>query len=96
MVHGDEAGPGPRHVSGQQLCEALRRVALERWGLLAGEVLAHWNIRRTRDFGDMVYLLISLGVMGKQDSDRLEHFDDVYDFDEAFGVYQIRLDATDE
>jgi uncharacterized repeat protein (TIGR04138 family) len=96
MVYGDEPGKRPQHVSGQELCEALRRLALERWGPLVREVLAHWNIHRTRDFGDMVYLLIGLGVMGKQDSDRLEDFDDVYDFDQAFGSYQITLDDPSE
>ena len=40
MVHGDEPAEGPRPVSGQQLCEGLRGLALEQWGPLAREVLA--------------------------------------------------------
>lgn len=88
----------PRHVSGQQLCEGLRELAIERWGLLAKTVLNRWNIRKTRDFGEMVYFLIELGLMGRQDSDSIEDFDDVYDLDAAFGAYEIRLDkeALDE
>ena len=96
MVHGDESTEGPRHVSGQQLCEGLRGLALEQWGPLARDVLARWKIRATRDFGEMVYFLIKLGVMGRQDSDRPEDFHDVYDFDQAFSSYQIPLDVTDE
>ncbi len=96
MVHGDEPAEGPRHVSGQQLCEGLRGLALEQWGPLARDVLARWNIRATRDFGEMIYFLINLGVMGKQDSDRLEDFHEVYDFDQAFNSYQISFDAMDE
>lgn len=96
MVHGDEPTEGPRHVSGQQLCEGLRGLALEQWGPLARDVLARWNIRATRDFGEMIYFLINLGVMGKQDSDRREDFHEVYDFDQAFNSYQISFDALDE
>lgn len=92
VVHGDLDPARPRHVSGRQLCEALRDLALERWGYLAGTVLDRWNIRRTRDFGEMVYFLVELGLMGRQDSDRIEDFDDVYELDEAFGDYEIPLD----
>jgi uncharacterized repeat protein (TIGR04138 family) len=90
-VHGEEAGEAPHHVTGAQLCGALRALAVEQWGPLARVVLARWNIRRTRDFGEMVFLLIELGLLGKQPTDRIEDFDDVFDFDEAFGDYEIEL-----
>lgn len=84
--HGEKTLQGqPRHVTGQQLCLALRDKAIERWGLLAPTVLTRWNIHATRDFGNMVYLLIEHKLMSKTDEDSLEDFRDVYDFDEAFG-----------
>ena len=92
LVHGDTNPSEPRHVSGQQLCEGLRELAQERWGSLAKTVLNRWNIRKTRDFGEMVYFLIDLGLMGKQDSDCIEDFNDVYDFNSAFAEYEIPLD----
>ncbi len=95
-VYARELPEGPRHVSGQQLCVGLRALARQTWGPLAQVVLNSWNIRTTRDFGEMVFLLIELGLMGKQDSDRIEDFDDVYDFSEAFGAYEIPLDKFDE
>ena len=49
----------PYHVSGQDLCEALRKLAVKKWGRLAMLVLNNWNIRTTRDFGEIVYLMIS-------------------------------------
>jgi uncharacterized repeat protein (TIGR04138 family) len=91
-VHGEAAVEAPHHVSGQQLCEGLRDLARHRWGALAGEVLHRWNIRSTRDFGEMVFLLVSLGALGKQDSDDIDDFDNVYDFDEAFNSYVIPLE----
>ena len=94
-VFGSELPEGPRHISGQQLCLGLRTLALESWGGLAREVLSSWNIRGTRDFGEMVFLLVGLELMGKQDSDQIEDFDDVYEFGEAFGAYEIQLDGFD-
>jgi len=85
----------PRHVSGQELCEALRVQALHRWGPLTQTVLREWNIRRTQDFGAMVYFMIGLGLLGRQDSDTIHDFDDVYDFDEAFGAYEFVFEAED-
>jgi uncharacterized repeat protein (TIGR04138 family) len=95
-VYGSDPPEGRHHVTGQQLCKGLRALALESWGLLAGAVLRQWNIHRTRDFGEMVFLLIDLQLMGRQESDRIEDFDDVYDFDEAFGQYEIPLDSFDQ
>ena len=84
--HGPRRGKKSRHVSGQELSLGLRDAALERWGPLAPLVLERWGVRRTRDFGEMVYLLIGLGILGKQANDRIEDFDDVYSFDGAFEV----------
>lgn len=85
-----------RHVSGKELCFALRDLALERWGPLAREVLHRWRIRKTRDFGEMVYLMIELGLMGRQPSDDIRDFDDVFDFETAFGGYEISFDREAE
>jgi len=94
MVHGGgEAPPGQRHVTGQQLCEGLRNLAIERWGLLARAVLEKWNIRCTLDFGNMVYLMIDSGHMKRTDEDSIEDFRDVFDFDDAFRLddaFEIR------
>jgi len=73
-----------QHVTGQQVCLALRDLALERWGLLARHVLVHWRIRATVDFGHMVYLMIEHGLMHKTDEDSLDDFRDVYPFEDAF------------
>jgi uncharacterized repeat protein (TIGR04138 family) len=82
MDKDDEPRP-PRHVSGQELCHALRRMAHEHYGRLAKLVLAEWGIRSTSDFGEIVYNLIKIGEMSKSDGDQRSDFDDVYDFDAA-------------
>jgi uncharacterized repeat protein (TIGR04138 family) len=73
-----------RHVTGQDLCVALKHLAHEQYGYMARLVLASWGIRSTSDFGEIVYNLIKIGKMSKSDSDRREDFDNVYDFEQAF------------
>jgi uncharacterized repeat protein (TIGR04138 family) len=80
----EEAARAEAHLTGQQLCEAIRVYALEQYGLMAKTVLNNWGVERTGDFGDIVYNLIEIGLMRKSKEDRREDFDDVYDFDEAF------------
>jgi uncharacterized repeat protein (TIGR04138 family) len=80
----DALAESDRHISGQQLCLGLRESAIERWGLLAPVVLEHWKVRRTNDFGRIVYAMIAAGLMTRTSSDSMDDFHAVYDFDEAF------------
>ena len=73
-----------RHVSGRELCWALRDYALKRWGIMAQTVLGSWHVRSTTDFGRIVFAFIDFDMMRKQDNDTLEDFEDVFDFNEAF------------
>ncbi|MHC4063237.1 MAG: Minf_1886 family protein, partial [Planctomycetota bacterium] len=85
-----------RHVSGQELCWALRDLALKRWGPLAALVLRGWNISETIDFGRIVFALIEHDLMQKQTHDRLDDFDRVYDFTEALThSFRIGEDSRD-
>lgn len=76
-------GPA-RHVSGRELLEGIREYALAEFGPLTLRVLAHWGIHRCEDFGDIVFNLVSKGILGKTDEDRREDFSGGYDFKEAF------------
>lgn len=80
----DEDEPVERHVTGQQLCEAIREYALQQYGYMAKDVLGNWGIRGTSDFGEIVFNLIRIEQMRKTPHDRKEDFKDVYDFDVAF------------
>jgi uncharacterized repeat protein (TIGR04138 family) len=73
-----------RHVTGQELCQAIRQFALEQYGYMAKLVLGNWGLRSTSDFGEIVFNMIRIGRMRKTPQDRREDFDDVYDFDCAF------------
>ena len=74
----------PRHISGKELAEGVRHMALERFGPMARSVLEHWGIHATADVGGVVFALVEQGMLIKQDGDRPEDFADVFDFEEVF------------
>jgi uncharacterized repeat protein (TIGR04138 family) len=76
--------PERRHITGAQLAEACRDLALERYGVLARTVLEHWGIRATEDIGDIVFAMVDLGLLVSQPNDSRDDFANVYDFDAAF------------
>ena len=93
-TEGEEAAQPERHVSGQELCEAVRRYALAQFGYMAKTVLGSWGIHSTGDVGEIVFNLIRIGQMRKTATDRREDFDDVYDFDTAFRQ-EFRIPPTE-
>ena len=80
----DETAQVERHITGQELCVAVRQLALDQFGLMAKTVLNSWGIRSTGDIGEIVFNLLRIGQMRKTPEDRREDFDNVFDFDEAF------------
>ena len=76
--------PTRGHIAGDELAWACRDLAREQFGLTAGTVLRHWGIDSTGDIGRIVYSLIDLGLLIGQPQDRIEDFDGVYEFAEAF------------
>jgi uncharacterized repeat protein (TIGR04138 family) len=72
------------HIGGAELARACRDFALEQFGLTARTVLSHWGIERTADIGHVVYVLIDVGLLIRQPNDRIEDFDGVFDFQQAF------------
>lgn len=75
-----------RHVTGAELAWACRDFAVRQFGLLAPEVLAFWGIRRTEDYGSIVFILVRAGLLATQPTDREEDFTAIYEFGEAFSA----------
>jgi uncharacterized repeat protein (TIGR04138 family) len=72
------------HIGGAELACACRDFALEQFGLVARTVLAHWGVESTADIGKVVYVLIDVGLLVRQPNDRIQDFDGVFDFRQAF------------
>ena len=83
------------HISGGELLEGCRALALKQYGLLARTVFESWNVRSTADFGRIVFHLIDRGEMKKTDDDCEEDFANVYDFADALeSQYEIDLSGA--
>ncbi len=72
-----------RQITGAELADGLRDHALEQFGPLAMTVLDRWGVHSTRDFGEIVFVLLAAGLLGKTEDDKIEDFDNLYDFDQA-------------
>ena len=72
------------HVSGAELCEGVREYALQQFGPMVPTIFDAWNIRTTRDIGEMVFNLIHTGAFSSSDSDRVEDFEEVFRFEDVF------------
>lgn len=72
-----------RHVTGQELLGGFRDFALDQFGPMASTLMKEWGVRKCRDVGDMVFLLIEEQVFGKQESDSRDDFAEAFDFEDA-------------
>lgn len=79
----------PRHITGKEFCEGIRRYAIDQFGPMARTVLEYWGVHQTADFGRIVFALVDVGLMRKTEEDTLEDFYDVYDFQTAFDAKQV-------
>jgi len=82
------------HVSGRELLEGVRDLALREFGLLARVVFRLWGINRTDDFGELVFTLVAANLMSKTSHDQRLDFHDVYDLDQAL-VKDYRIEARE-
>ena len=72
------------HLTGQELLEGLRALAIERFGPMARLVLEHWGMRCTEDVGEIVFNMVDVALLSKTDSDSRDDFREVYDFRVVF------------
>ena len=72
-----------RHVSGHELLQGVRKLAIDLFGPLPFMVFNHWGLIETADFGKMVFHLVERELMGKTEEDKLEDFVGVFDFEEV-------------
>lgn len=73
-----------RHVSGQELLNGIRDYALAQFGPMTKMVFEEWGIKRCEDFGEIVFNMVEIGLLGKTEKDSRADFANGYSFDEAF------------
>ena len=88
--------PEPHHhVSGPELLDGIRELALREYGRMARTVFRLWGIERTDDFGEIVFNLIEAGMMSQTAEDSRRYFQGVYDLDRALVEgFRFQLDEV--
>ena len=77
------------HVTGMELLDYFRDLALDAYGPLAYTVLADWGVHSCEDVGAIVFNLYDTKRIGKTDSDSPADFIGGFDFKEEFlGPYK--------
>jgi len=73
-----------KHVSGDQMLEGVRELLINKYGPMTLSVLRHWGIKKTEDFGNIVFNLVENKVLSKTEEDNIEKFKNAYDFEDVF------------
>ena len=90
----DELDGEGAHISGPELLDGVRELALQEFGLKTIPVFRHWGVRSTDDFGRIVFDFIERGAMRKTEQDQVTDFFAVYDFEEVFDR-DFRIDLSE-
>lgn len=83
------------HVTGRQLVEGICDFARNEFGRMAGVVFRMWGIRRTDDFGEIVFNLIEAELMSRTPDDSRADFHALFDLDEAL-MHGFRIVLEEE
>src|SRR5437762_10165239 len=74
----------PRHITGQELLEGIKELALSQFGPMAMTVFEEWGIHSCKDFGDIVFNMVEIEMLAKTEQDSRADFQGGFDFEEAF------------
>lgn len=77
-------GGEKRHVSGPELIIGFRDYTLQEYGPMAATLLEDWGLVECKNIGEIVFLFIEHGVFGKQESDTIDDFSNIYEFKTEF------------
>ncbi len=73
-----------RHVGGRELLGGIKEYASDQFGPMAALVFERWGVRRSGDFGEIVFNLIDAELLSRRPSDSRLDFVDGIDFRETF------------
>lgn len=85
-----------RHISGQELLEGIKDFALLNFGAMGKAVFSQWGLRKSVDFGRIVFSLVQAELMSKTENDAISDFAEGFDFDEAFCRKYVPAKLPDE
>ncbi|MBE6366764.1 MAG: hypothetical protein E7052_02495 [Lentisphaerae bacterium] len=65
----------PRHLNARELLEGFRQQLQESFGFLSAAILQDWQLFTASDVGEIVFDLISLGILSASAEDQRSDFD---------------------
>lgn len=71
-------------VGARELLERIRVEAIDQFGPMTCAVFENWGVFSCEDFGEIVFNMMSEGIVLRGRRDRREDFRDGFDFAEAF------------
>ena len=63
------------HVTAAELMAGIRELGVKEFGPLTKTVFNHWGIHEASQFGDLVFNMIAVQLLGKRPEDQREDFD---------------------
>jgi uncharacterized repeat protein (TIGR04138 family) len=79
----DRAEGDDRHVTGQELMQGWRDLAVQQFGPMAWFVMCEWGVLSSENVGAMVYNFIEIGYFRKNETDSIHDFSDGVDLEAA-------------
>ena len=73
-----------KHISSLQLLQGMKKLLLVKYGCMAIDVLQAWNVNSTDDFGNIVFNLADVNLLGTSENDSREDFNQRFSFHDAF------------
>jgi uncharacterized repeat protein (TIGR04138 family) len=73
-----------KHISGEEFLEGIKALLLKKFGPMTLTVLSYWGIKKTEDFGQIVFNLEQYKIIAKDNQDHYETFKNGYDFQQVF------------
>ena len=83
-LQGEHSPKGQVHLSVEQLLIGLCNCIINRFGPMSYAVLNKWGIYDSSDFGELVFNLIKVHLLGKSKDDKKEEFAGLFTLHEVF------------
>ncbi len=91
----DDPPDADYHVSGAELVRGACDLACEEFGLMAGVVFRQWGILTSDDVGEIVFRLITGGLLSQSEDDDPADFRGLFDLDKALADgFELTLDPA--
>ena len=89
----EKGGVRKRHLSARETIDGINCCSIENFGPMADYVLGKWGINSFKDFGEIIYNLVDVGLLNLDKRDKREDFDlGEFSYDTDFSRFSGAVD----